>query len=108
MGRTFYELCLKFGVSSSAGLFDKLAKVILHIVMVKSKMPQRSVIQHLDDVCSASPWGSGRALNFYNKFKEVSNDPGVQLAPPGDKDKEFGPSPQGVVLGIFYDTVAWT
>ena len=65
-------------------------------------------MQHLDDVCSASPWGTGRALTFYNTFKEVSDTLGVKLAPPGDKDKEFGPYQQGVVLGVFYDTVNWT
>ena len=66
------------------------------------------MVQHLDDVCSASPWGTGRALKFYNTFKNVSDLLGVKLAPPGDRDKEFGPSQQGVVLGVFYDTVNWT
>ena len=28
--------------SSSAGLFDRLAKVVLHIVLVKSGMPKRT------------------------------------------------------------------
>ena len=108
LGKTFFELCLVFGASSSAGLFDRLAKVVLHIVLAKSNMPRRCVIQHLDDVCSVSPWGTGRALNFYNGFKSVCEDLGVKLAPPGDKDKEFGPSQQGVVLGVFYNTVSWT
>ena len=32
----------------------------------------------------------------------------MKIAPLGDRDKEFGPSQQGVVLGVFYDTVNWT
>ena len=100
----FYELCMVFGASSSAGLFDRLAKVILHIVLAKSGMPRRSVIQHLDDVCSASPRGSSRAKEFYDSFKSICRDLGVQLAPEGDKDKEFGLSNKGLVLGIAYDT----
>ena len=108
LGKTFYELCMVFGASSSAGLFDRLAKVILHIVLTKSGMPRRSVIQHLDDVCSASPRGSSRAKDFYDSFKTICKDLGVQLAPEGDKDKEFGPTTKGLVLGIVYDTINWT
>ena len=94
--------------SSSAGLFDRLAKIVLHIVLTKSDMPRRCVIQHLDDVCSASPKGSSRASNFYNTFKEICREIGVKLAPEGDPDKEFGPSTSGVVLGVVYDTISWT
>ena len=78
LGKTFYELCMVFGASSSAGLFDRLAKVVLHIVLVKSGMPKRCVIQHLDDVCSASPRGSTRARRFYDTFKSICKVLGVQ------------------------------
>ena len=77
-------------------------------MLVKSCMPWRCVVQHLDDMCSALPLGTGRALTFYNTFKNVRDLLGVKLAPLGDRDKEFGPSQQGVVLGVFYDTVNWT
>ena len=107
-GKVFYELCMVFGASSSAGLFDRLAKVVLHIVLVKSGMPKRSVIQHLDDVCSASPRDSTRAMKFYNTFKSTCELLGVKLAPEGDKDKEFGPTTKGLVLGVVYDTQNWT
>ena len=108
LGKTFYELCMVFGASSSAGLFDRLAKIVLHIVLVKSGMPRRCVIQHLDDVCSASPRGSTRARKFYDTFKSICKVLGVQLAPEGDKDKEFGPTTKGLVLGIVYDPQSWT
>ena len=32
---------------------------------------------------------------------------GVQLAPIDDREKSFGPSKQGVVLGVWYNTEAW-
>ena len=71
-------------------------------------MPARAVIQHLDDICSASPAGSGRAQVFYNCYKQVCEELGVKLAPAGDPDKEFGPSTEGIVLGVCYDTITFT
>ena len=32
---------------------------------------------------------------------------GVELAPRDDKEKSFGPSTEGVVLGIYYNSVEW-
>ena len=107
LGRVFYELCLVFGAVSSAGLFDRLAKLVLHIVLVRSKMPARCVIQHLDDVCSASPAGSGRAQMFSDTYQEVCGTIGVKLAPTDDPDKAFGPRTEGLVLGVCYNTVEW-
>ena len=40
-------------------------------------------------------------------FFEVADFLGVKLAPRDDKDKSFGPSQDGVVLGIYYDTKNW-
>ena len=104
LGKVWYELCMVFGAKSSAGIYDRLAKLILWIVLHRSGMPRRSVIQHLDDVCSASPANSGRAQMFHTTYKEVCKELGVKLAPEGDKDKEFGPSTEGVVLGVYYNT----
>ena len=76
-----------FEAVSSAGLFDRLAKIVLDIVRVRSDMQERCTIQHLDDVCSASPKGSKRSKEFYSQFQVTCDQLGVQLAPPGDKDK---------------------
>ena len=108
LGKVFYELCLVFGAKSAAGLFDRLAKLILHIVLWKCQMPARAVLQHLDDVCSASPAGSGRALRFHTCYQQVCTDLGVKLAPSGDPDKEFGPCTEGTVLGVSYCTTDFT
>ena len=45
-GKAFEELCLIFGCASSAGLFDRLAKVVLHIVLQKANFPCNMVVQH--------------------------------------------------------------
>ena len=70
-------------------------------------MPRRCVIQHLDDVCSGSPGGSGRAKRFYDRYGEVCRKVGVKLAPTDDPDKAFPPTTEGIVLGVCYDTVRW-
>jgi hypothetical protein len=106
-GRVFYELCLIFGAASAAGIFDRLAKLVLFIVLKRAEMPSRCVIQHLDDVCSASPAGSGRAAKFYDTYREVCQTVGVKLASDEDPDKAFGPRTEGIVLGVCYDTEAW-
>ena len=107
LGKVFYELCLVFGAVSAAGIYDRLAKLVLHLALVRAEMPARSVIQHLDDVCSASPAGSGRAQKFYNAYSEVCEEIGVKLASDEDPDKAFAPCTEGIVLGVCYDTVKW-
>ena len=107
-GMAFKELCLIFGGVSSAGIFDRLAKVVLFIVIQKSGFREDMVCQHLDDCCAAAPCDS-TALEIYdNVFTEVACHLGVRLAPRDDPEKSFGPTKSGVILGIFYDTVTWT
>lgn len=107
-GKAFKELCLIFGCASSAGLFDRLAKAVLHIVLVKSNFPKGQTVQHLDDCCAAAPASSSSLEYFDFTFTKVAAALGVKLAPRDDPDKSFGPSTSGLVLGIRYDTVSWT
>ena len=107
-GKAFKELCLIFGCASSAGLFDRLAKAVLHIVLVKSNFPRSSTVQHLDDCCAAAPANSSTLDYFDFTFAKVAAALGVKLAPRDDPDKSFGPSTSGLVLGIRYDTVSWS
>ena len=108
LGKAFKELCLIFGSASSPGLFDEGAKIFLFIVIVLAAFVKEWVVQHLDDTCAAVPAHKKAMLE---KFDEtcfwVAEQVGVQLAPRNDKDKSFGPSQQGVVLGVWYDTQAW-
>ena len=108
LGFGFKELCLIFGCVSSAGIFDRLAKVIVHIAATKSNFPTNRICQHLDDCCAAAPADSQALELFDNTFSDVANQLGVKLAPREDPEKSFGPSTHGLVLGIVYDTVQWT
>jgi hypothetical protein len=108
LGRDFIELMLVFGAVSSAGLYDRLAKVVLDFVIRQSKFPADMVIQYLDDVCAAAPAGCPSLRMFEQAYKAVAADLGVKLAPDTDPDKAFSCTTAGVVLGVHYDTVSWT
>ena len=107
LGKCFKEVCLVFGCASSAGIYDRLAKVVLFIVLRKSKFPEDQVIQHLDDVCAAAQKDSTHLEVFDAVFSEVAASLGVRLAPRDDPEKSFGPSSAGIVLGVFYDLEEW-
>jgi len=106
--RFFVELNLVFGGRSSAGLFDRLAKVILDLALRLANFNPAMVCQYLDDICAAAAAGSLALAQFEAAYRQVAADVGVQLAPTSDPDKAFSPTTSGVVLGIRYDSVAWT
>ena len=106
-GMAFKELCLIFGAASSAGIFDRLAKVVLFIVIQRSGFRADMVCQHLDDCCAAAPIDSSILEHYDDTFANVARDLGVKLAPRDDPEKSFAPSQTGVILGIHYDTVNW-
>ena len=108
LGRVFFELALVFGASSSPGIFDRLAKVVLHIVVNLSGFPSRLVIQHLDDVCACGPEGSDAVDKFYDTYKRTCEDLGIKLASADDPDKAFEPKCEGQVLGVDYDSTSMT
>ena len=108
LDKYFCELCLIFGCVSSAGIFDRIAKLVLFIVKQRSGMPSSLVCQHLDDCCAAGPASSTLIHHFDAEFYEVAKQLGIKLAPRDDPEKSFAPSTSGVVFGLFYDTVTWT
>lgn len=108
LGMDFVELCLVFGCRSSAGLYDRLAKLVLWLVILFSLFPAHMVCQYLDDICAAAPKGCGSLAVFEKAYRAVAQQLGVLLAPTTDPDKAFSPCTCGVVLGVRYDTVAWT
>ena len=107
LGRSFKEVCLVFGGASSAGIFDRLAKVVLFIVTRRARFPSDQVIQHLDDCCAAAPEDSLSLERFDLTFAQVAEEIGVKLAPRDDPEKSFAPCTSGIVLGVYYDTVEW-
>ena len=101
LGVYFAELCLIFGTSSSVGIYDRCAKVVLEIVLRLSRFPAHLVCQHLDDVCAAGPAGSEMLTEFCDTYRKVAEQIGVRLAPVTDPDKAFLPCTSGTVLGVF-------
>ena len=108
LGRYFVELCLVFGAASSPGIYDRAAKIVLDIVLKMSGFPRNMVCQYLDDVCAAAPAGSSALYGFRACYMAVAEQVGVRLAPEDDPEKAFAPCTAGTVLGVTYDTVAWT
>ena len=107
LGMNFAELCLIFGCSSSAGIFDRIAKIVLFIVQRRSGLPPNQICQHLDDVVACASAGSTQLHAFDAEFTLVAELLGVQLAPRSDPDKSFAPCKKGVVFGVLYDTENW-
>jgi hypothetical protein len=108
LGKDFTELMLVFGGASSAGLYDRLAKTALDLILRWSKFPPHMVIQYLDDVCGAAAQGCQSLERFIKAYKDFAADTGIQLAPDSDPDKAFSCTTKGVVLGVLYDTENWT
>jgi hypothetical protein len=107
-GKYFKELCLIFGASSSAGIFDATAKVFLMLVCKLAEFPMAQVCQHLDDICAAAADGDESLARLDGLFQTVAADVGVKLASRDDPDKSFAPAKRGVVFGVEYDTDTWT
>ena len=108
LGKAFCELALIFGSISSVGIFDRTAKVVLFLVLHRSKFPRELVSQHLDDFCGAAPAGDDAIYTFDNAWSAVTSELGIKLAPRDSPEKSFGPTTEGSVYGIHYDTVTQT
>jgi hypothetical protein len=108
LGRDFVELCLIFGSISSVGIYDRMAKTVLDIVVRMARFPPDMVCQCLDDVCAAYYGDSDLLQRFEDMYRRVAAEIGVKLASTDDPEKAFAPCQKGVVLGIEYDTVQWT
>lgn len=107
LGKLFAELSLVFGGVSSAGIYDRLAKIVLYIAIQLSGLPPHLVCQYLDDVVGASPAKSGLTKRFDLTYQQVCKALGVELASREDPDKSFGPTTEGIVLGVVFDSVEW-
>jgi hypothetical protein len=108
LGMDFVELCLVFGCRSSAGLFDRLCKLVLALALLYTKFPNDQAIQYLDDICAAAQEGSTELDDLEAGFRKIADHLGVLLASTSDPDKAFSPTTAGVVLGVHYNTVSWT
>ena len=62
-------------------LFDRLAKVVLAVVLALSKFPADMVCQHLDDVVASAPDGCRSLWDFDWWYRKKANRVGITLAP---------------------------
>jgi hypothetical protein len=108
LGKDFVELCLIFGAASSAGIYDRLAKIVADISARRARFPADMLCQYLDDLCAAASCGSQALFKLEEAYTTVAREIGVKLAPTTEPDKAFSPCTHGTVLGVEYDTVAWT
>jgi hypothetical protein len=107
-GKFFKELCLIFGSSSSAGIFDAAAKVYVQLVCRITGFPKDQICQHLDDICAAAADGDQTLALLDKQFHHTAATIGIKLASRDDPDKSFAPCRKGVVFGVEYDTENWT
>ena len=108
LGRYFLELCLIFGGSSSVGIYDRFAKIVLFIVIMNSGIPPSLVVQQIDDVVACGPANGELVERFDKEYSRVAEMLGIQLAPRDDPDKSFAAATRGQVLGVWYDSKNWT
>jgi hypothetical protein len=102
LGKDFVELMLIFGGASRAGIYDRLAKIVLDFVLRYAKFSPDMAIQYLDDVCAAAPDGCMSLSAFEAAYKAIAADVGVKLAPTIDPEKAFcgiSPPTRNVVAG---------
>ena len=107
-GRFFVETQMTFGCSSSPGIFDSLSYLVMEIAIRRSQTDRDTIQKQLDDVVMFGQVGTGKCEKFYKEYKDVCGKVGVRLAPEDDPEKAFGPSRQGVILGVDYDLRKWT
>ena len=109
LGRYFIELCLVFGNVSSVGIYDRLARLMWLIAASIVGYQHFLVVQHLDDLCAIGSGKDGKLEELYRVYWEVCTSVGVSLQEPKEakEDKAFGPTDNGSMLGINFDTVTW-
>ena len=102
----FAELCLVFGASSSVGLYDRLAKVVLYMACRESGLNITQTQQIIDDAIACGT--KEQCAAFYNAYRYIGESLGIKLAPEDKKMKAFSGTQSGEVFGIFYDTQRMT
>jgi hypothetical protein len=88
-----------FGAISYSGIFDRLAKQVMHIVLVLAKMVFGAI--------PGRPIGFSRERRLFRCCQEVCDKIAVKLAPTDNLDKAFGPTSTGVLLGVCYNAMDW-
>jgi hypothetical protein len=106
----FIELRQMFRANSSVQNFDILANTIKTLAAVNCKIPRKLIHRQLDDTPIVAAAGSGWCEEFYQAYKSICKKINIELAPDcPNKDKSYGPTTRGKVLGIWFDssTMCW-
>jgi len=105
LGRYFYDITTVFGSKSAPANFDCLPETLVNIVCTEEKIPKKWVHRQLDDVPVVSPSNTDFAKQFSVKYASLCKTLNIPLAEPcPNKEKAFGPSTKGTVLGINFNT----
>ena len=103
--RYFLERCLTFGSSSSPGLFDRFAELILLLSLWTLGMDRALACRQLDDAVMIASGDQVRA--WYEAYTSLCAHLGVRLAPEED-DKAFSCASEGTILGVYFNLDLWT
>ena len=104
-GRFLVDSALTFGSSSSPGIFDRVAELVLRLALHLANMPRRMAVRQLDDnVFIARP---AEVWTAYNTFLKLATEIGVKVSPEED-GKAFGPQESGAILGFNFNVKSWS
>ncbi len=105
LGKFFYDKTTVFGSAAAPAWFDPLSELVVQLVCTLSNIPRKYVHRQLDDVPMVSPKNSGLTEKFYAEYSKICAKINLPLAKPcPSKEKAFGPSNNGTVLGIQFDS----
>ena len=97
---------LTFGCGSSPGIYHIVSSVVKVTALAREELQLRDTYQVLDDCGHIGLWADTKA--FFNAYNEIGEAVGVRMAPRGDPEKSFEVATKGTILGVVYDTHAWT
>ena len=83
-----------------------MSSVVKTTALARELLQLRNTYQVLDDCGHIGLWADTRA--FFNAYNEIGEGVGVMMAPKGDPEKSFEVATEGTILGVVYDTRAWT
>ena len=111
LGRYFFDITTVFGSKSAPANFDCLPETLVNIVCSEEKIPRKWVHRQLDDVPVVSPIDTDYSARFSEKYALLCkkfNIPLADFCP--NKEKAFGPSTTGTVLGVEFNTcsMSWS
>lgn len=99
------DSALTFGSSSSPGIFDRVAEVILRLALHIAGLARNSVVRQLDDNVFIGP--GPEVWKGYNTFNQLARDIGVRISPE-EKGKAFPPQDHGAILGFNFHIKTWS